>query len=83
MIPFQALVAFEHLAELQREAAERRRAREVDFAGGEPNHPGPSEVRRALARLAVGLSHAAAETARRLDPAFDEAAGSRRTSEAA
>ncbi len=82
MSPFQALLAAEHLADLQREAAaarladEARRSASDSFGGG--SGMARLDVRRGLARAAFRLSLAADDAARRLDPCLDEAFRPRR-----
>jgi len=79
MIVIQAYLVAQHQADLAREAARNRLAREVALAEsgrfGDHNPGGPGtprlDPRRALARAAISLSRAAAGTARRLDPALD------------
>lgn len=82
MMPFQALLAAEHIAEMQREAAAARRAREA-FASDDPRPPRGTDSRRALARAAVRLSQIAGNAAQRLDPAIEDSLGARRTAGAA
>ncbi len=82
MIPFQALIAAEHLADLQREAAAARLANQAPPAASQSFDGDPwssrVDVRRAHARAAVQLSLAADGAARRLDPCLDEALRPRR-----
>ncbi len=72
MIPFQALIAAEHLADLQREAAAVRLANDARRSARDSVDATPRssrvDVRHALARVAVRLSLAADGAARRLDP---------------
>jgi len=77
MIPIQAYLAAEHLADLQREATEARRARSTAFSEGDsfgdpmnPRHRLP-DVRHLLALAALRVSDLADGTARRLDPCLE------------
>lgn len=73
MIPIQAMLATTYLDDLRRAAAAERRAHpaEVDIHLT-PRGPSSSrDPRIALARVASGLSRAAAGAARRLDPTTD------------
>jgi hypothetical protein len=80
MQPFQAMLAADHLAELRREAAARRLAREADLDN--PDRGSGSDPRRRLAQIAIRLSRAAAAAAERLDPALDQPLAGRRASRA-
>jgi hypothetical protein len=91
MVGMQAYLVSIYQADLRREAA-RNRLRfddtlsgEVRFDGGrQPHHPDFGlDPRKALARIASGVSRAAAGTARRLDPTFDDGASRRHASGAA
>ena len=88
MLPIQALLAAEHLADLRREAAAARLARQAAFAEGDlfggpaAQPPRQPDIRRILARAAVRLGDLADDAARRLDPCLDEAFHPRRTSRA-
>ncbi len=83
MMPIQAYLITTHLEDLRREAAADRLAREFargedgPFGGGPIRPPRRPDVRRALARAAIQLSHAADGAARRLDPCLEEAFGRR------
>lgn len=89
MMPIQALLVAEHLADLRREALATRLARQAAFAEGDLFGGGPAkpprrpDVRRVLARAAVRLGDLADDAARRLDPCLDEAFAPRRASGAA
>ena len=96
MVAMQAYLVSIYQAELRREADRNRLAfddtlsGEVRFAGKLPSgrrsagQPGSgADPRRALARVAAGLSRAAAGTARWLDPSIDDGALRRRASGAA
>jgi hypothetical protein len=66
MNPFTAIVATQHLADLQREADRARLANEVKRAGNEPTDRGGWS--RVAARSARRLSTALASLAARIDP---------------
>ena len=73
MFPIQAILVTTHIEDLRRAAAAERRAHpvEVDVHLTPRGPSGSRDPRIALARLASGLSRAAAGAARRLDPTTD------------
>lgn len=66
MNPYTALLATQHLADLQREADRIRLAKEFRRGAGEPTDRGGFS--RLAARSARGLSSALASLAARIDP---------------
>jgi len=74
MFPIQAVLATQHIEDLRRAAAAERRAHPVDVdIHLTPRGPfGSRDPRKALARVASGISRAAAATARRLDPPVEQ-----------
>jgi hypothetical protein len=75
MVSLQAMLVTEYIEDLRRTAAAERRAHPADVdVHLRPTGPsGSRDPRRALARVADGISRAAAATAERLDPTRDEA----------
>ncbi|HEY2916710.1 MAG TPA: hypothetical protein VGI98_05800 [Candidatus Limnocylindrales bacterium] len=73
MIPIQAVLVTHHIDELLSSAAAERRAHPADIdVHLTPRGPSAKrDPRKALARVASGISRAAASTARRLDPSTD------------
>jgi hypothetical protein len=79
MIPIQAVLVTQHIEDLRRAAAAERRAHPVDVdIHLTARRPEPRDPRKALARVASGISRAAASTARRLDPTTDVRVRTRR-----
>ena len=80
MLVVQSALVADHQSQLRSEAAAARIVRSAALSGephqgASPRSPKRPEPRRILADLAVRLSLAAADTARRLDPAVEECFG--------